>query len=51
MLKNYAGEEVLQIMNKTMVFFILVASSIYHFFFFSFLDPSLVMSGCVQVWP
>ena len=33
MLKSYAGEKVSQIMEKTMVDFVSVASSIYHCFF------------------
>ena len=48
MLKNYAGKKILQIMGKTTVDFISIASSIYHCFFF--LDLPLVMSGDVPVW-
>ena len=42
MLKSYAGKKILQIMEKTMVDFVLIASSIYHCFLF--LDLPLVMS-------
>ena len=42
MLKSYAGKKILQIMEKTTVDFVLVASSFYHCFFF--LDLPLVMS-------
>ena len=42
MLESYAGKIILQIMEKTTVDFILLASSIYHCVFF--LDPPLVMS-------
>ena len=42
MLKGYAGKKISQIMEKTTMDFVLVASSIYHCFFF--LDPPLVMS-------
>ena len=38
--KNYAGKKISQIMEKAIVDFILVASSIYHYFFF--LDLSLM---------
>ena len=48
MLKNYAEKKVSQIMEKTTVDFVLVASSIYHCFFF--LGPPLVMSDGVTVW-
>ena len=42
MLKSYAGKKILQILEKTTVDFVSVASSIYHCFFF--LDLLLVMS-------
>ena len=42
MLKSYAGEKMPQIMEKTMVDFVSVASNIYYSFFF--LDPPLMMS-------
>ena len=42
MLNSYVGKKILQIMEKTVVDFILAASSIYHYFFF--LDLPLVMS-------
>ena len=42
MLKSYAGKKILQIVEKTMVDFVSVASSIYHCFFF--LALPLVMS-------
>ena len=41
MLKSHAGKKILQIMEKTTVDFVLVASSIYHYSFF--LDPPMVM--------
>ena len=50
MLTSYAGEKISQIMKKTMVDFLSVASSIYQFgFFFKFLDLPLVMSDGVSV--
>ena len=42
MLKSYAGKKILQILEKTTVDFVSVASRIYHCLFF--LDPPLVMS-------
>ena len=42
MLKSYAGKKISQVMEKTMVNFISIASSIYHCFFF--LGLPLVMS-------
>ena len=42
MLKSYAGKKGLQILEKTTVDFVSVASSIYHCFFF--LDLPLEMS-------
>ena len=42
MLKSYAGKKLSQIMEKTTVDFVSVASSFYHCFFF--LGPPLVMS-------
>ena len=43
MLKNYVAKKILLITKKTTVDFVLVASSIYHCFFF--LGPPLVMSA------
>ena len=48
MLKSYAGKKILQIMEKTTVDFVSVASSIYHCFFS--LDPPLVMSHDNLIW-
>ena len=49
MLKNHTGKKIWQIMEKTTVDFILLASSIYHCVFF--LDPPLVMSDGDPIWP
>ena len=48
-LKSYAGKKISQIMEKTTVDFILVTTSIYHYFLF--LDPPLVMLGVDPAWP
>ena len=48
MFKSYAGKKISQIMEN-MVGFVLVASGIYHCFFF--LGPPLVMSDGAPVWP
>ena len=50
MLKSYAGEKLLQIMENTVVESVLVVSSIYHFFF-CFLDLPLVMSDGDPILP
>ena len=47
--KNYAGEKITQIMKKTMVWFVSTESSVYHCLLF--LDPPLVMSDGVLLWP
>ena len=47
--KNYAGEKITQIMKKTMVWFVSIESSVYHCLLF--LDPPLVMSDGVLLWP
>ena len=49
MLKNYAGEEITQIMRKTALEFMSVESSVYHCLLF--LDLPLVMSDDVLVCP
>ena len=49
MLKSCAGKITSQIMEKTKVDFVSVASTIYHCVFF--LDPSLVISDDDPVWP
>ena len=49
MLKSYAGQKMKQIMKETVVEFISVVSSVYHCLLF--LDPPLVMSDGVLVWP
>ena len=46
-LKSYAGKKISQVMEKTMVDFISVASSIYHCFFFSLSGST---SGDVRCW-
>ena len=48
-LKSYAEKKISQIMEKTTVDFILVTTSIYHYFLF--LDPPLVMLGVDPAWP
>ena len=49
MLKSYAGKIILLILEKTIVDFVLVVSSIYHCFFF--LDPPLVILDVDPAWP
>ena len=49
MLKSYAEENIMQIMCKTMVEFILVESSV--FLCLLFLDLPLVISHGVLFWP
>ena len=49
MLKSYAGEEITQIMKKTVVEFVSVESIVYHYLLF--LDMPLMMSDGVLVWP
>ena len=49
MLKNYTGKKILQIMEKTTVDFVSLASSIYHCFFS--LDLPLVMLDVDPVSP
>ena len=49
MLKSYAGKNISQVMEKSTVDIISVASSIYHCF--SFLDPPVVISNVDSVLP
>ena len=49
MLKSYAGEKILHIMKKTVVEFISVASSTYHYFLFLYIP--VVMSDGDSVCP
>ena len=49
MLKSYARKKISLITEKTTVDFVLVASCIYHCFFF--MGPPLVMSDFDPMWP
>ena len=48
-LKTHAGEEITKIMKKNVMEFTSVESRVYHCLLF--LDPPLVMSDGVLVWP